>query len=83
MTIAEIRNLFSEDTEFYLEMFDDDDMMGQGAYHFFKINNVLFGTSAFADMRVNRIRATGKSKIIIESDMPTVVFNAWEKWADV
>lgn len=83
MTITEIRNLFPSETEFYLEIFDEDGMMGQGHYDVLKINNILFGTSAFAETKVNRIRANGKNKVIIESDMPMLIFNAWKKYADV
>lgn len=82
MTITEIRSLFPSETEFRLEIIDYDEWEEHGNPISFRINNLLFGTDAFAGMKVNHMRAEN-NRIIIESDMPMLIFNAWKKYADV
>lgn len=76
MRIIDLKELFEINTKFYLQNPNDDTDN-------FEIQNILFGTRAFADMGlvITSIKAIAKNKIVISIfDMPTEIYQAWKKY---
>lgn len=69
MTIRELRNAFTKDTKFYF----------CETIKKFEINNYLFGTNAFASMEISYIEVENDVVNVYITDMPYIVFLAWER----
>ena len=75
MTIKELRDMFTSETEIYLVNEKSEEI---------KINNMLMGISEFADINIviRTLSAIRKNVVTIKTYMPDIVFNAWEKYAE-
>lgn len=75
MTLRDLRNVFENGTLFLLYCAEDEDEC-------LEINNILWGTEAFAGMSVPADSIyVGKYTINIKTDMPIAVLNEWKKYA--
>ena len=74
MTIRELRDVFTSDTEIYV--------VNSMTPERIKINNLLMGTE-FADIQINirSIESRDKDMIVISTYMPPKVFEAWSEYS--
>lgn len=80
MTIAGLRELFGYKAEIYVAAYTDENCT---EIERFKVENLLYGTSGFASIDVERgIKATGENEITVFPDMPLTVFRAWKEYQD-
>ena len=74
MTIREFRNLLENNTELWLEGYDEQ----SDSASYLRINNLLLGCEAFATIRIIPSSVYVKeNRIYIKTDMPFSVFVSW------
>lgn len=76
MTIKELNNLFTSDTEISIVSQDDDSVVSVPLTH------LLLGCPTFAEMPLMLVQAVGENKVVAEVDMPVEVLTAWKKYSD-
>lgn len=80
MTIAELREIFGYKADIYVAVYINKNCT---EIERFKVENLLYGTSGFASIDVERrIKATGENEITVFPDMPLTVFRAWKEYQD-
>lgn len=84
MTIRDLRDIFKSDTKFYLITYVYTDDGEYDKTERFEIKNILYGSSAFADIsiRFSDIKAAGENEVEIDTDLPLEIFRAWKKYSD-
>lgn len=77
MTILDVRNMFTTDTEIFIKGLENKSPT-------LKITNVLMGCTAFNSMAIfiKSIKAIAENQIEITIDIPTQVLEAWKKYSD-
>lgn len=78
MTIKDLKNLFTSDTEITIVSQDDDSIVSVPLTH------LLLGCPTFAEMplMIQSTQAVGENEVIAEVDMPVEILRAWKKYSD-
>lgn len=78
MTIKDLKNLFTSDTEITIVSQDEDSMMSVSLTH------LLLGCPTFAEMPlvIQSVQAIGENEVVADVDMPVEVLRAWKKYSD-
>lgn len=75
MTLKDLRSEFDGATEFYLCII--------GHLEKIKITNLMWGNICFNTMELLSISAIAKDTVLIETDMPEIVFEAWKNYSEM
>lgn len=77
MTILDVRNMFTTDTEIFIKGLENKSPI-------LKITNVLMGCTAFNSMAIfiKSIKAIAENQIEITLDIPLPILKAWKKYSD-
>lgn len=78
MTIKELKNLFTNDTEISIMSQDDDSILSVSLTH------LLLDCPAFAEIPlvIQSVHAIGANEIVVDVDMPVEILSAWKKYSD-
>lgn len=78
MTIKELKQFFTNDTEISIMSQDDDSMVSVSLTH------LLLGCPAFVEtpLMIQSVQAVGENEVVAEVDMPVDILRAWKKYSD-
>lgn len=83
MNLGDIRNIFSSETRLILSIdvwaADEMSIIGTDSIDITE-DNYLWGTTGFAEIPVQFIRAIGTDEVEIKTDIPIGIFRAWKDY---
>ena len=76
MTLEELRDVFSCDTEILIKSFEENSPK-------LKVNNYLMGSDSFRSIKkLGKVKAIRENALEVTVDMPIAILEAWKKHSD-